>query len=516
MSALARYARALTPDAYASLHRVLDAGSPDERHTALFLAVTRRDLTAVADALTDPLLRRRALSAAIHLPVAEPALTQLALGPVAAARRDTYRIVRLSGRKSLADRLLPLVHERFGSREAALLLPACSAATVTPWLPRLDPTRGVLHALARTAPLALARLIAARCPTATGHHRHRFVRSHRALAGLASQRDPDAGLLLLQADPDLLPGRALRDLLRHPEQFLSVLRAAPPNPDGSPREVRLPAGPLPPATRRALRALPPAELADLARHCPASGTRRGRHERLDVTPDGLLALLPAAERDTLVAQRVERRRAIWGTPLSSLAALDPPDRTRLIQSLLKRTRRDLAVCRFATVLPLDEGEPLLRAITERHRSHLRALAWPALLACAELEGDPDHFVRVATECERAWHDQEEVRQAALRQLAGAPARLLAVLPNRVLRDATLTTVQSRDSTRHTLSAAETLLRRVIHIAAAGPDEGRAAYAAELLPRRRRSTFTRTRPTAAHQREDGGSHMGRHHTAHPRP
>ncbi|WP_157855992.1 hypothetical protein [Streptomyces aureocirculatus] len=81
MSALARYARSLTPDAYASLLQDLDTGSPHERHTALFLAVTRRDLIAVTDALTDPLLRRRAQSAAIHLPAATPSLEQLARGP---------------------------------------------------------------------------------------------------------------------------------------------------------------------------------------------------------------------------------------------------------------------------------------------------------------------------------------------------------------------------------------------------------------------------------------------------
>ncbi|MDT9696805.1 hypothetical protein [Streptomyces sp. P17] len=43
MSALARYARALTPDAYETLRRALDGGEPDDRHTGLFLAVARRD-----------------------------------------------------------------------------------------------------------------------------------------------------------------------------------------------------------------------------------------------------------------------------------------------------------------------------------------------------------------------------------------------------------------------------------------------------------------------------------------
>ncbi|EPH44249.1 hypothetical protein STRAU_2689 [Streptomyces aurantiacus JA 4570] len=374
MSALARYARALAPPAYAALHRTLDAGTSDERHTALFLAVARRDLTAVATALTDPLLRRRALSAAIRLPVDTKALEQLALSPVAAARHETYRVLRLSRRDTLAGQLLPTVHERFGAREAALLLPACPTETVAAWLPRLDPPQGVLHALARTAPVPLAHLITARLQDATDHHRHRLTRGYRALASLAARRDPEAALLLLKEEPNLLTGAAVRILLRRPAQMLDVLRAAPPNPDGTPLEVTLPAGPLPPAGRRALRTLPPADLAELARRCPAARARLGSQGRLDVTPDGLLALLPVPERGRLVAERTARSRAVYGIPLPTLAALEPTDRTRVVRPLLKRTRRDLAVSRLATVLPLAEGEPLLRALTERHRSHLRALA----------------------------------------------------------------------------------------------------------------------------------------------
>ncbi|EPH44251.1 hypothetical protein ABT390_09810 [Streptomyces aurantiacus] len=68
----------------------------------------------------------------------------------------------------------------------------------------------------------------------------------------------------------------------------------------------------------------------------------------------------------------------------------------------------------------------------------------------------------------------------MEQLAGAPARLLAALPDRVLRDAVLTTVQSRDSTSRTLGAAETLLRRVTHLAAVGGSGSRTAHTVELL------------------------------------
>lgn len=481
MSALARYARTLTEDAYGTLRAALAAGTSDERHTALFLAVARRDLTTIADALADPLLRRRALSAAMRLPVPETALEQLALSDIGAARHQTYRVLRLSRRHALAARLLPWVHERFGARDAAHLLPACPTETVGAWLPRLDPSAGVLSALTRTAPLAVAQLFVARGESRGNRDRHRFVGRHRAIASVAAERDPEAGLLLLAQAPDLLTPRAARSLLRRPAGVLEILRAAPPDQNGSPRELRISSGELPPATRRALHALPPADLVDLARRCPVTQSRHRGPGRHDTEPDGLLMLLPPPERRRLVEERTARPRSVRSLPLAALATLEPADRAALVTPWVERfSRQELTLSRLAVGLPLALGEPLLRDMAGQHRTHQRQVAWPALLACAELEGDPAEFARIAEACERAWHDQEEVRRGALQQLAGTPPRLLAALPDRVLRDAALTTVQSRDSTGHTLAAAEQLLRRATESAAATARFNRAAYATGLL------------------------------------
>ncbi|MGH4030008.1 hypothetical protein ACQB60_13830 [Actinomycetota bacterium Odt1-20B] len=478
MTALARYARTLTPAAYATLHGALDGGSPDERHTALFLAVVRRDLDTVAAALTDPLLRRRALSAARRLPVPEQALERLALSDSGAARRETYRILRLSRRRPLAARLLPLVHERFGARDAALLLPACPEQTVTDWLSRIEPAQGVLNTLARTAPTAVAETLTRRRP---GHRdRHRFRRRHQAVASLAAERDPRAGLLLLERGPELLTRRAARSVLRRPAQALEILRAAPVASDGSARELPLPAGPLPPSVRRAVQELPLDDRVDLARRCPV-GPRAIGGTRHDVAPDGLLMLLPAPQRRQLIEERTARVHRVRSLPTSTLTALAPADRAQLVRPWVKRwARQEWTMTRLAAVLPLPDGEPLLREETEHHRRHHRELAWPALLACAELHGDPAEFARIALHCERAWHDQDEVRHSALRQLASAPPRLLMALPERVLRDVAVTTVQSRDSTAPTLAAAERLLRRTAQSAAARGEGARAAYATALL------------------------------------
>ncbi|PBC65451.1 hypothetical protein BKI49_03460 [Streptomyces sp. Tue6028] len=481
MSALARYARTLTPHAYASLQQVLDAGDPGERHTGLFLAVARRDLDRVTEALMDPLLGRRARSAALRLPVPEHALERLALSDTRAIRHDTYRLLRLSRRRSLAARLLPQVHKRHGDPEAALLLSACPPATVLAWLPRLDAPIGALNSLARTAPAAVAEHLAGRWEDGTPHEATTLVLRHRAVASVAAGRDPSAALTLLERAPDLLTPPAVVAALLRPADALAVLRAARPRTDGQPREYPIPAGPLPLSQRRALKDLAVDDLITLAEHLPASGSRERAPGRREVAADGLLQLLPPAERLRIVKSRTVARGRLRGAALTTLAALAPGDRVDLITPWLRRQRRSSwSAARLAAALPLAQGEPLLRELAADHLVHHRALAWPALLACAELEGDADRFARIARDCERAWHDQDEVRRAALQQLAGAAPHLLTALPRQVLRDAVLTTVQSRDSTSASLAAAARLARRVAERAAATGRHERAAYAVELL------------------------------------
>jgi hypothetical protein len=482
MSALARYARRLTPPAFESLHQALDAGDPDERHTALFLAVARRDLDRVTEALADPLLSRRARSAALRLPLPEQALERLALSSVSATRHDTYRLLRLSRRRALAAELLPQVYERHGAREAALLLSACPAETAEVWLPRLDAPPGALNSLARTAPRAVAEHLAARREGRAQQDTYRFTSRYRAVASVAAQRDPRAALILLERAPDLLTPPAVLSVLRLPEEALAAMRAAQPDRDGWPREHPIPAGPLPPSQRRALQELPTADLVALAESCPSTGGRERGPGRRAVAPDGLLRLLPTAERRRIVESRTTGRGRTRSAALTTLAALEPADRANLLAPWLERhgRRPSWSTARLAAALPLAQGEPLLRELAANHRVHHRAQAWPSLLACAELEGDPEQFARIAVDCERAWHDQDEVRRATLEQLAGSATRLLAALPERVLRDAVLTTVQSRDSTVGTLSAADHLLRRIAERAAITGRHERAAYAVELL------------------------------------
>ncbi|MDT9696806.1 hypothetical protein [Streptomyces sp. P17] len=432
----------------------------------------------MAAALADPLLGRRARSAALRLPIPEQALEELALSEVRATRHDTYRLLRISRRQALAARLLPDVHTRHGARDAAALLPACSADTVAAWLSRLEPEPGTLNSLARTAPRAVAAYLAAQRAQYAQQTAYTFAHRHRSVASVAASRDPGAALLLLERAPDLLTPRGVLSALHRPAEALAVLRASDPDTDGRPPRHPLPTGPLPPAVQKALLELPVEDLAALAAYCPAKGSRRGRLERLETTPDSMLLRLPPADRRRVVEGVGDDRKRPGDLPLSALAALEPSDRAALTAPLFQQRARRLprTTARRAAVLPLAEGEPRLRELTDNHRSFERALAWPALLACAELEGDPEEFARIAVDCERAWHDRDEVRRATLEQLAEAAPHLLSALPERVLRDATLTAVQSRDSTSGTHRAVRRLLYRVAERAAVTGRPDRAALA----------------------------------------
>lgn len=479
MRAIAEHTRALDDAAYRAAHTALDAGNPDERRLALFLAVVRRDLDAVARALTDPLLRPRALAAAIRLPVDEHALTALALGDLRDVRHHTYRILRLSRRSALADRLLAQVHERHGDDDAARLLPACTPVAAEQWLPRLvQVPLGVLHALARTAPAALAAHLADRLPAGRADRSEpRGLRGRsRYLVTRIGARDPAAGLLLLDRAPHLVTGTATAALLRAPAAVLALLRRT--------GTERLPLAPEP-LPRRVLSALAACTQEDIALlasvlRVESPGGRRAFGQEL--APEPLLALLPPAQRRRVVESRSADGLTDWRGELGGVASLLPADRAEIATRWLngRAGRRTYPRSLIAALLPLPEGEPRLRELASAHRPFERAAAWPALLDCAARHGDPEEYARVLTSCERAWHDQEEVRRATLAAAGSVPEPLLDAAPYAALRDAAMTTVQSRDSTRASLVAAEEWLRRAAVSAARKGDLTRAEAVIGLL------------------------------------
>ncbi|MGW4651025.1 hypothetical protein [Kitasatospora sp. NPDC004289] len=477
--AIAQWARRLTPDEYREVHASLDGGSDGDRHTGLFLATVRRDLDRVVVALHDPALRSRALAAAGRLPVPDEALAEVAGTAPQAHRLALYRQLRRTGRRELADRLLPEVYDRYGRREAAQLLAACSPEAVHPWLSRVRLTDGVLVGLARSAPLAVVRFLADQERAELRGPRRAADRTpwrgmSRRLVTTATRRDPEAGLHLLATAPHLLTGEAAAELLTHrPGRLAELVRA------GAIGEIPLAEGELTSSTARALRRLPEEQLVLLARVCRP--TRRTHlHQGLLVEP--LLALLGPDRRAEVASQLIEESTSGNFPAAGLVLALGAERRAALARSYLadRPARRGARLLRVVRLLPLAEAEERLAEVAGSPRHHERADGWAALLDCATAQGDPAEYARVVRLSARAWHDHPEVRQRALRRIAGAPEGLLAAVPAEVLRDAALTVAQARDTTAHCLRPMAAWLRRSTHRAAADGDLPRAAELTGLL------------------------------------
>ncbi|TDD88678.1 HEAT repeat domain-containing protein [Actinomadura darangshiensis] len=155
MRELASHARNLagTPQ-LVELLASLSARGPYERRIALHMAMAARDLPYIERVLAGPdmALRRAALRAVRTLPVSDDAAAAVLDDAPAGLRRAFYKMLRHSRRSALADRLLPDVRARWGDREAAALLPACTGEAVERLLPELEHAVTAWRALAGRHP----------------------------------------------------------------------------------------------------------------------------------------------------------------------------------------------------------------------------------------------------------------------------------------------------------------------------------------------------------------------------
>ncbi|MFI5527813.1 hypothetical protein ACIA8O_04560 [Kitasatospora sp. NPDC051853] len=478
-SAIARLARRLTPDEYRGLHAALDGGTAEDRHTALFLATVRRDLDRVVAALHDPALRSRALAAAGRLPVPDEALAEVARTAPQAHRLALYRQLRRTGKRELADRLLPEVYDRYGRREAARLLVACSPETVHPWFARLAIDHGVLAGLARTAPVAVARLLAEqeqerqRLYGGDGTTPIPWNGSNRRLVTSATRRDPEAGFHLLATAWRLLTAEAVVELLAQPARVAELIRSR------GIEKLAIPDRELPTHVARAIGRLPEEQRVLLARTCRGR-YRGGPYQGLPVEP--LLALLEPELRAEVAAEMIAGSTGRSFPGAGPVMALGPEKRAELVRTHLAERPggRASRVLRVVRLLPLAEAEERLARAAGSPRRHERADGWGALLACATVEGDPAEFARIVRLTERAWHDHPEVRQTVLQGMTEVPARLLAAVPTEVLRDATLTVAQARDATARCLEPMAGWLRLTLRRAVADGEHPRVAELTGLL------------------------------------
>ncbi|GAB3862256.1 hypothetical protein GCM10027610_106200 [Dactylosporangium cerinum] len=138
----------------ATLTRLRD-GDRHSRDVALFMALVGRDRPTLLATLTDadPRLQLSARLAWIGTGETEPQpVAQFVADAPADTRMRLYRRIRVRRRADLAEALIDPVRARFGDAEAAVLLPACGAATAARLLPQLTHVLGDRSALTRRFP----------------------------------------------------------------------------------------------------------------------------------------------------------------------------------------------------------------------------------------------------------------------------------------------------------------------------------------------------------------------------
>lgn len=454
MRALALHARRLagTP-ALSALLDELSAGGRYERRTALHMAMAARDLPFLERTLAgpDPALRRAALRAVRTLPVADGAAAAVLDDAPADLRRAFYRTLRHADRAALADRLLPDVRARWGDREAAALLPACSGAAVARWLPDLDHAVTAWRALAERHPgpfLALARERAAGWG---------WLRRCRAAVPALARHDP-AGLL------ELLEREDVRDAVRRrlPKAVARRLFAVDAVRAG--RLAIAPGGPSGGLISRAehLRSLPDEELLGTL---PVDGHGLAR----------TFALLPPGRRGPLFDAIVERRGGPFqGLLTYPLLPLLPPDRAaaearRMLDwhgsvwhsARLRLDDPDIPL-KLTAHLPYAEASGPLREAALTGDPKRRGLARGLLVGAAARTGDGAVLLGVVRELAgRARTERDPLRRALIEALASVPPALLGGALAAPLDGLAAAAVESRDSSRATRRALRNLADRAL-------------------------------------------------------
>ncbi|MGP4025650.1 HEAT repeat domain-containing protein [Actinomadura sp. 3N407] len=394
----------------------LSARGRYERRIALHMAMAARDLPHIERALAGPDmgLRRAALRAVRTLPVSDDAAAAVLDDAPADLRRAFYRMLRHARRTALADRLLPGVRARWGDREAAALLPACSGGTVTRLLP--DLAHGV------TAWRALA-----------GRHPGPFLaHAHEHVSEWAWWRHCKAGLpALARRDPAGLLGLLERDALRRSAAYLpgklapalfrvDAVRAARVARRMGRRRGRMPwsyFGYLSGLPARDLREFLPDDpywLREVLVHVPPG--RRGEvfdlaRERDGQPPAGmrnfpLLGLLPPDRAAAEARRMLEWHGSVWH---SARSRLDDPEIP------LKLTAH----------LPYGEASGPVRAAAFGGDPRRRGLARTLLVELTARTGDSALLLSLVAElADRTRNEQDPLRGTFIAALASVPIRLL--------------------------------------------------------------------------------------------
>lgn len=436
----------------------LGRGNRFERDTALFLATVAGDGDFLRRGLGDPDagLRATALTELVRLGAA-PDLGPLLRDAPAVTRDAAYRALRRLGPVEVADGLVEEIRTAFGDREAARLLPACSAATVARLLPELGYALGSWRAVAERHPGPVLADSARQLAALTPPDRERWWPRYGSGVSAAAAAAP-SGVL------DLVERFAPATSLPMPLRTYGLLTAAAPDRvlallTDPARADWLLRTPLPRAVLSRLAGLAPERLTPLARRLRES----------DPLLAGLLRAVPPRHRSALYDA------AVAGT---DQARTRPAD---VLLDVLPRARREAEAIRilalplvrddeqttlhYTAYLPWDRAEPALTAATRRARAEDRAAGYELLLACAGRSRDRGPVAAAVLRLARLRNEQDPARARALTALSRLPAHLLGPDSAGVLGQAVADAVEARDSSPRTVAAlgrlAVTLLRQAV-------------------------------------------------------
>ncbi|MEU0790669.1 hypothetical protein ABZ342_11425 [Amycolatopsis sp. NPDC005961] len=361
-------------------------------------------------------------------------------------RHTLYRAVRATGATEWAEALLPRVRARFGDHEAAAVLPACDADTVTALLPELDFAVPNLAALSRRHPAVVLAHLRRRLTEAGDAGRNAVWALFGPALGQLVRQDPGHLVdLLARSGPSTgLPAGA--------DRWLATATAADPD-----RVVAILADP---ARRIRFSAGRSMELA-LRRATDESLTSLARTSLTDVRRlTALLRGLPPARRAIVLGGALgEQTPQQAGLPIALLDVL--PWRSRHEQARRLLATRPVAdhpdLRREATArLPWPEAEPHLRAATARPTAVERALGYPLLIGAAAATRDPEVVAGQLGSLTRLPNEQDPVRHTALAAIAALPGWLLRSADPSTLVKLATDAVQARDASWATRQAVGTL------------------------------------------------------------
>ncbi|HJP72911.1 MAG TPA: hypothetical protein VJ914_01505 [Pseudonocardiaceae bacterium] len=374
-------------------------------------------------------------------------------------RQSLYRALRASRTTEWAQRLFPLVRERFGDHEAAAVLPACDAETVAAQLPELDFAVTNLTSLARRHPgVVLAHLRGLLDAASEAERGEVWRRCGPAIRNLV-EHDPAALLDLLEAQGPVtgLPPGAQRWLIMLAKLDAERLTAILADRD---RRIWFRVSK---RLGRELGSAPDDSLVALARSTMIDGDRL----------IALLRRLPPSRRPRILDGALNGRDLVQAhAPIPVLDILPWQARHAHAQRLtINRTVADVPeiLLKVTARLPWAQAEPLLRKETTRPDATDRATGYRLLIAAAAATRDQETVSELLASLTRLPNEQDPVRSAALAAVAGIPAWLFQPAAIAQLEKLAIDALQARDASWSTRNTVHTLATRLISHGAATLD-----------------------------------------------